>query len=226
TVAPNGKKSYLQLYLESLDDKDMTPGLLQQFPLLKRNWEKELEIRKKQEAETDPAKQLPLVLLRTNKGDITLELFEDDAPNTVANFINLIESGFYKNLTFHRVLGTFMAQGGDPNGTGSGGPGYTFDCECRQPNARKHFRGSISMANAGPDTNGSQFFLMFTPNASLDGRHTVFGRIVDGIDVLSDIQRINPEEENQPAPDRIIDAKVLRKRDHNYEPVKNNKRTR
>ena len=190
-------------------------------------WEREQEIRKAEAeaGEQDPAKKLPRVEMTTSKGTIILELFENEAPNTVANFISLVESGFYNDVIFHRVLPNFMAQGGDPTGTGRGGPGYTFDCETgnRFPQARKHFRGSISMANAGPNTNGSQFFLTFVPTSMLDGRHTVFGRIVEGIDVLSEIEKYDPADRDAPIPvfDRIIEAKVLNKRDHDYEVKKN-----
>ena len=195
------------------------------IPELKKLWAEEQQIRE-QEAKND---NLPRVLIRTNRGDIVLELFEDQAPNTVANFISLVKKGFYKDVPFHRVLPGFMAQGGDPSGTGSGGPGYAIDCECYvkkgQPTPRKHFRGSISMANAGPNTNGSQFFLMFQPVTHLNGRHTVFGRIVEGIDVLADIQRIDPDAEVvTEVPDQIVEAKVLRDRGHVYEPVKNRNR--
>ena len=202
--------------------------LYERIPIFKTDWAKEQEIRKAETeaGEKDSAKKLPRVLLKTSKGDIVIELFENEAPNTVANFISLIEKGFYNKTPFHRVLPQFMAQGGDPTGTGRGGPGYMIDDECRQPNARKHFRGSLSMANAGPNTNGSQFFLTFIPTSNLDGRHTVFGRVVEGIDVLSKIQRIDPEDEESMIPeiDRIEEGKVLNKRDHEYEPVKNNLR--
>ncbi|MDR1491270.1 MAG: peptidylprolyl isomerase [Planctomycetaceae bacterium] len=189
---------------------------------LKKLWAEELTVREKETQADD----LPRVLIKTNKGDITLELFENEAPNTVANFIYLVKRGFYKNVPFHRVLPHFMAQGGDPTGSGSGGPGYNIDDECRsqsgKPTPRKHFRGSISMANAGPNTNGSQFFLMFLPVTHLNGRHTVFGRVVEGIEVLADLQRIDPQDEIITVePDRIIEAKVLRDRGRKYEPVKN-----
>ena len=200
-------------------------GRSSMIPDLKKLWVEEQQIRE-QEAKND---NLPRVLIRTNKGDIVLELFEDNAPNTVANFIYLVKLGFYKDVPFHRVLPGFMAQGGDPTGTGGGGPGYAIDCECYpkqgQPAPRKHFRGSISMANAGRDTNGSQFFLMFQPVTHLNGMHTVFGRVIEGIEVLADIQRINPEDEViMVEPDRILEAKVLRDRGHTYEPVKNRNR--
>ena len=178
----------------------------------KKAWDKEQKIR---EAESK-ADDLPRVLLKTNKGDIEIELFENEAPNTVANFITLVEKGFYNGLTFHRVLANFMAQGGDPRGDGTGGPGYTIPCECYQPNFRLHFRGSLSMANAGRDTGGSQFFITFVPTDYLDGKHTVFGRVIKGFDVLAKIQRRDPEEANPPDPDKIIEAKVLRKRPHEY----------
>jgi cyclophilin family peptidyl-prolyl cis-trans isomerase len=193
----------------------------------KESWNKEQAIRKAETeaGEQDPAKKLPRVELTTSKGKIILELFENEAPNTVANFISLVEKGFYNGIVFHRVLENFMAQGGDPTGTGRGGPGYAFDDECgnRFPQYRRHFRGSISMANAGPNTNGSQFFLTFVPTSMLDGRHTVFGRIVEGLEVLSDIERVDPDDKDSMIPelDKIIEAKVLNKRDHAYEVKKN-----
>jgi len=193
----------------------------------KAAWEKEQEIRKAETeaGEQDPSKKLPRVELTTSKGKIVLELFENEAPNTVASFISLVEKGFYDRIVFHRVLPNFMAQGGDPTGTGSGGPGYSFDCETgnRFPQARKHFRGSISMANAGPNTNGSQFFLTFVPTSFLDGRHTVFGRVVEGFEVLAEIQRVDPGDRDAMMPelDKIVEAKVLNKREHAYE-VKTN----
>jgi len=163
----------------------------------------------------------PRVKITTSKGDIVVELFEDAAPNTVANFINLVEKGFYNGTPFHRVIGGFMAQGGDPTGTGSGGPGHTIECECDLPGARKHFLGSLSMAHAGKNTGGSQFFLTFRPTEHLDGKHTVFGRVIDGFDVLPKLTRTQGQD-GQPIsgiePDTIVKATMLRKRDHAYEP--------
>ena len=138
----------------------------------------------------------------------------------MGNFVNLVESGYYDGLTFHRVLPGFMAQAGCPDGTGRGGPGYSIPCECHQDDYRRHFRGSLSMAHAGRDTGGSQFFLTFKRTSHLDGRHTVFGRVVEGLDVLSALQRRNPQQAGQPEPDRITKAEVLRKRDHEYKPTK------
>jgi cyclophilin family peptidyl-prolyl cis-trans isomerase len=179
-------------------------------------WEQEQKIREAEAAKDD----LPRVKITTTKGDIVIELFENEAPDTVGNFISLVEKGFYNNTVFHRVLKNFMAQGGDPEGTGSGGPGYNIYCECEKPEARKHFRGSLSMAHAGKNTGGSQFFLTFLPTAHLNGKHTCFGRVVEGIDVLAKLQRIEPGAENQPAPDKIVKAEVVRKREHAYAPRK------
>lgn len=173
---------------------------------------KESEIR----AAEAKADDLPRVKLTTTKGEITLELFENEAPQAVANFLTLVKDGFYTNSPFHRVLPGFMAQGGAKTDDGQGGPGYTIRCECYQPNARSHFRGSLSMAHAGRDTGNSQFFLTFVPTPHLDGRHTVFGRVIDGIEVLGDIQRRDPEQPNLPAPDRILKAEVVRDRGHEY----------
>jgi cyclophilin family peptidyl-prolyl cis-trans isomerase len=197
------------------------------MPQTQAAWKKEIEIRtaETEAGEKDTAKKLPRVEFTTTKGKIVLELFENEAPNTTANFISLVEKGFYNGVVFHRVLPNFMAQGGDPSGSGGGGPGYVIDDECgnKFPQYRKHFRGSISMANAGPNTNGSQFFLTFVPTSFLDGRHTVFGRVVEGIDILSDIQRVNPEDTEAIIPelDKIIEAKVINKREHVYEVKKN-----
>ena len=191
---------------------------LQEPSAHKHAWKKEQEIR----AAEAKADDLPRVLLKTNKGDIEIELFENEAPIATANFISLIEKGFYNGLGFHRVLEGFMAQGGCPRGDGTGGPEYNIPCECHQPNFRKHFRGTLSMAHAGRNTGGSQFFLTFVPTSSLDGVHTAFGRVVKGIDVLAKIRKRDPDDRKAalPAPDKILEAKVLRKRDHEYVPKK------
>ncbi|HEY1066606.1 MAG TPA: peptidylprolyl isomerase [Pirellulales bacterium] len=165
------------------------------------------------------ADDLPRVLLSTSKGDMTLELYENEAPNTVANFVSLVEKGFYNGKIFHRVLEDFMAQGGCPTGTGTGGPGYGIACECYLPNARRHFPATLSMAHAGRDTGGSQFFITFGTTSHLDGKHTVFGRVIKGEEVLAKLQRVDP---GRPVPgvtpDKIVTAKVIRKRDHEYAP--------
>lgn len=179
-------------------------------------WATEQAIREA-EAEAD---DLPRVRLQTSQGDLVIELFENEAPNTVANFIQLVEKGFYDNLSFHRVLHGFMAQGGCPKGDGTGGPGYTIPCECYEDNHRLHFLGSLSMAHAGRDTGGSQFFLTFLPTAHLDGKHTVFGRVIEGLDVLPQLKQRDPSGNRSGEPDKIIKAEVVRKRDHAYEPKK------
>jgi peptidyl-prolyl cis-trans isomerase B (cyclophilin B) len=120
-------------------------------------------------------------IIRTNKGDIRLQLFADEAPLTVANFVNLANRGFYDDLAFHRVIPDFMIQGGCPLGTGTGGPGYRFEDECTR-SLRHDAPGKLSMANAGPGTNGSQFFITHIPTGWLDGKHTVFGSVVDDTD--------------------------------------------
>ena len=127
-------------------------------------------------------------VIRTNKGDINLRLFADKTPVTVANFVNLANRGFYDGLSFHRVIPDFMIQGGCPSGTGTGGPGYRFEDEC-QPDLRHDAPGKLSMANAGPGTNGSQFFITHSPQPHLDGKHTVFGKVTSGMDVVNAIRQ-------------------------------------
>jgi cyclophilin family peptidyl-prolyl cis-trans isomerase len=138
---------------------------------------------------------------KTERGDIEAELFATDAPKTVENFINLARSGYYDGTTFHRVIGGFMAQGGDPTGTGRGGPGYQFEDEF-SPRRRHDAAGTLSMANAGPGTNGSQFFITYGPTPHLDDRHTVFGRVTSGMDVLRSIRERDPQRDREPG-DRI-----------------------
>jgi len=141
--------------------------------------------------------------LHTNHGAITVELHDDDAPKTVANFLELARDGFYDGVIFHRVIPDFMIQGGDPTGTGSGGPGYQFEDEI---NEHKIVRGALAMANAGPDTNGSQFFIVTTPEASwLDGKHTVFGRVTDGMDVVDAISSLETDARDRPRTDVVIE---------------------
>ncbi len=123
--------------------------------------------------------------IETQKGDLVLELFAIDVPVTVNNFVFLVHEGFYDGTTFHRVIADFMAQGGDPTGTGYGGPGYSFADEFTE---HGHAVGTLSMANAGPNTNGSQFFITYTPQPQLDGKHSVFGQLIEGMDVLENIE--------------------------------------
>jgi peptidyl-prolyl cis-trans isomerase B (cyclophilin B) len=126
--------------------------------------------------------------METNRGTIELELYPEHAPKTVNNFVFLAQEGFYDGIAFHRVIDNFMIQGGDPTGTGRGGPGYKFEDELRG-NPLKHESGVISMANAGPNTNGSQFFITHSPQPHLDGRHTVFGKVTSGKDVVDSIEQ-------------------------------------
>jgi len=128
------------------------------------------------------------VTMQTNKGDIVLELYPQYAPKTVNNFVFLVKEGFYDGVTFHRVISNFVIQGGDPTGTGRGGPGYKFEDELRG-NPLKHETGVISMANAGPNTNGSQFFITHSPQPHLDGKHTVFGKVTSSMDVVNAIRQ-------------------------------------
>src|SRR5690349_21404176 len=140
----------------------------------------------------------------TNHGEITFELFDDDAPKTVQNFRDLADKGFYDGLVFHRVIKDFMIQGGCPQGTGTGGPGYTFEDEI---NDHKIVRGALAMANAGPNTNGSQFFLVTTDAAPwLDGKHTVFGRVTDGMDVVDKIEGAQTDGRDRPTEDMRIES--------------------
>jgi peptidyl-prolyl cis-trans isomerase B (cyclophilin B) len=141
--------------------------------------------------------------MHTNHGAIAIELYDDDAPKTVANFLKLARDGFYDGVIFHRVIPDFMIQGGDPTGTGSGGPGYQFEDEF---NDHKVVRGALAMANAGPNTNGSQFFIVTTQAADwLDGKHTVFGRVTDGMEVVDEISEAERDGRDRPHDDVVIE---------------------
>lgn len=174
-----------------------------------QRWEDEVALREVESAADD----LPRAMIVTAKGPISVELFEDHAPNTVANFITLAESGFYDGIKFHRVIPKFMSQGGDPTSRdadatpGGGGPGYTIKDEHVGDEYRKHFAGSLSMAKtSAPNSGGSQFFLTHLPTPHLDGRHTVFGRIIDGLETARAIK----------VDDDIVSITITRKRDHEY----------
>jgi cyclophilin family peptidyl-prolyl cis-trans isomerase len=138
----------------------------------------------------------------TNRGRLVIDLYQDETPRTVNNFVFLALQRYYDGVAFHRVLEDFMAQTGDPTGTGSGGPGYQFDDEI-VPGLRHDAKGVVSMANAGPRTNGSQFFITFAATPWLDGKHTVFGRVVEGLDVLDALTRVDPGRRGGPVPDVI-----------------------
>ena len=145
--------------------------------------------------------------LHTNHGPIAIELYDDDAPKTVDNFVGLARKGFYDGVIFHRIIPDFMIQGGDPTGTGSGGPGYTFEDEA---NDHSVARGALAMANAGPNTNGSQFFIV-TADACpwLDGKHTVFGRVTDGMNVVDAISALETDARDRPREDVVIESVEL-----------------
>jgi peptidyl-prolyl cis-trans isomerase B (cyclophilin B) len=139
--------------------------------------------------------------LKTERGEIVVELYADRVPRTVENFVNLARAGFYDGTTFHRVIPGFMAQGGDPTGTGTGGPGYQFGDEFH-PSLRHDGPGVLSMANAGPGTNGSQFFITHAATPHLDNKHSVFGRVTAGMDVVRALRERDPQRDRQPG-DRI-----------------------
>ena len=142
--------------------------------------------------------------IHTNHGDIAVKFFDEDAPKTVENFRKLAADGFYDGVIFHRVIPNFMIQGGDPTGTGTGGPGYTFEDEI---NEHKIVRGALAMANAGPNTNGSQFFIVTTEEAPwLDGKHTVFGKVVSGMETVDAIEQQPTDARDKP----VEDAKIER----------------
>jgi len=136
----------------------------------------------------DPAQKYTATF-ETSRGTIVCELFPKEAPNTVNNFVFLANEGFYDGTQFHRVIADFMVQGGDPEGTGRGGPGYKFNDELKPGTYRKHQVGSLSMANAGPNTNGSQFFITHVVTSHLDGKHTVFGQVSEGQDIVDSIRQ-------------------------------------
>jgi peptidylprolyl isomerase len=147
------------------------------------------------------------VLLKTSMGDITLQLY-DDMPITTGNFKSLVEKGFYDGVIFHRVIDGFMIQGGDPEGTGMGGPGYTIDDEFTDHN--RNDRGTISMANAGPNTGGSQFFINLVDNSFLDSMHPAFGKVVEGMDVVDAIGKVQTDGNDRPLQEvKIIEAKLV-----------------
>lgn len=161
----------------------------------------------KAESVLEPGKDYRAVI-ETTKGRIVVDLFEDGAPETVNNFVFLARNRFYDGVVFHRVLEGFMAQTGDPTGSGRGGPGYRFGDET--DNGRRHdAKGTLSMANAGPNTNGSQFFITFGPTPHLDGRHTVFGRVLEGDEVLDKLERIDPSRPGGGTPDRMEQVYIV-----------------
>jgi len=150
------------------------------------------------------------VKLETNQGDIIIELYSKEMPITTGNFEKLVKEGFYDNIIFHRIIDGFMIQGGDPTGTGMGGPGYEIKDEFTQSSLDENNRGTISMANAGPNTGGSQFFINLVDNNSLDGKHPVFGKVVEGMDVIDKIAKLPTNQQDRPLEEvKIIKATIL-----------------
>ena len=144
----------------------------------------------------------------TSMGKFTFELFEQQAPNTVGNFVKLAEKNFYDGVVFHRVIDGFMIQGGDPTGTGRGGPGYQFADEIH-PQLKHTSEGILSMANAGPNTNGSQFFITLAPTPHLDGRHTVFGKVTEGMDIVKKIGKSPVKAGDRPVTDVVMNKVTI-----------------
>lgn len=211
---------------QGLPKFEMLPVYFQNLEKIRSTWQDELKARE-EDAKGEP---LPQVRMLTTKGEIVIELFENQAPETVANFISLVESGFYDGRKFHRVLEHFVAQAGCPLDDGSGGPGYTIHGEASKPNARKFFRGTLGMALSGGDVNsaGSQFFICQLPTFMLNDKFTAFGRVVSDMETVGCLQRVDPEKNGKDGAekvdsnliDMIISAKVIRKRDHEYVPHK------
>ncbi len=162
-------------------------------------------------------------LIVTSKGTLRADLYEDDAPNTVNNFVFLALNHYYDGILFHRVLDNFMAQTGDPTGTGSGGPGYAFADEF---SSKLHdSKGVLSMANSGPNTNGSQFFITFVPTPHLDGRHSVFGKVIDGLDILDTITRVTPGQAPAVSATAYLDESLKSVKDKNIDLNGNDEQT-
>lgn len=217
----NAKKFYEKAVISQVfPEAEQKVGIV--LPAAVTKWPIEEAARKKDAEKGD----LPRVQFETSKGSFVIELFEDEAPNTVGNFIHLVEKGFYNDLLFHRVEKHLVVQTGCPNADGTGGPGYSIQGENGLPNSRNHFRGSVGMALSGDDaaSGGSQFYIGLVPLNFLDGRFTVFGRIIEGMDTIEHLNRVNLSEKSEEGerklvPDHILSAKVLRKRNHDYVPV-------
>ncbi|MEK6247581.1 MAG: peptidylprolyl isomerase [Planctomycetales bacterium] len=203
---------------ESLGLTQSRNKLLENLGYYKQQWKKEQAIRKSEAKAND----LPRVRLATTKGDIVVELFENEAPKTVNNYVHLVEQGFYDDKSFFHVQPKLFALAGSAKWNGKDTPEFNIPCECYDnSNFRRHFRGSLSVFKTGkklPDTGSTMFFMPFTPSKEDDGRSTVFGRVIEGIDVLAQLQRRNSADRSAPKPDRILKAEVLRKRNHPYKP--------
>lgn len=190
------------------------PSIREQMEKTRELWNRELKIRRLESSTDD----LPRVKLETSAGDIVVELFENHAPQTVANFISLVEKHLYDDLTFFHVIPGEFAKTGCPLDNGSGDPGYRIPSEYDREQIRHHFSGTLSMVNSGRDTGGSQFRILHQPNGQFDGNSTAFGRVIEGMDVVYHLNRINPKKKKLDAvePSTIQKATVIRKRDHEY----------
>jgi peptidyl-prolyl cis-trans isomerase A (cyclophilin A) len=160
------------------------------------------------EAQTPTNQKNRIAVFDTNQGQFSVELFEDKAPITTKNFITLVEKGFYNGLIFHRVIDNFMIQGGDPEGNGTGGPGYTIPDEFNR-DLQHDSAGVLSMANAGPNTGGSQFFITLVKTPWLDGKHAVFGKVVDGLDIVKKIGKVKTGANDKPVEDVVINQIII-----------------
>lgn len=206
---------YLRIVVKEKGNLGPAARFLSMIGPYREEWEKEQKLREAEQLAAD----LPRVILRTERGEIELELFENEAPNTVANFLWLVEREFYDGLPFYKVVPEFAAISGCPNGDGSGSPGYFIRHEFNKPNRRVNFRGSLCTVGEGPYASGCQFHLTFMPSPQLEGQSTVFGRVVRGMEVLAKLQRRDDKPLSMKIiPDRIIGARVLRKRNHEYKP--------
>lgn len=182
----------------------------------KTKWQRELMIRRTE----DSANDLPRVKLETTEGEIVVELFENQAPQTVGNFISLVEKNFYNELKFFIVRPGEFAKTGCQNANGTGNPGYSIPCECNGEEIRHHFTGTLSMTTTGRDTGGSQFFITHQRDPSFDGKHTAFGRVIEGMDVVYKLRIADGLNDIGSEPSEIIKATVIRKRDHEYTPTR------
>lgn len=211
-------EKYFRLGLEKNALSPFGRQLLEELPQRRTLVEAEMARRAADEAKGD----LPRMRLHTTRGDIVLELFEDDAPNTVASFLGLVADGFFDDLAFHRVISGFGAMSGSPTSDGQGGPGYETLVENDSAHARPHLRGAVSMVPLTKRTNGSQFFITLRPSRAkgLDGKQTVFGRVIEGMDVATWLHRYDAQEPNSLfEPDRILEATIIRRRGHRYDAV-------
>lgn len=200
----------------------LQPAIRNEFNDSVTKWNREQAIRKQEKISDD----LPRVTIETTEGEIVVELFENEAPKTVGNFIHLVENKFYDQMNFFLVLPGRVAQTGCNNNRGTGDPGYRIPCETEGDNVRHHFSGTLSMANTGTDTGGSQFFISYQRNKNFDGNKTVFGRVISGMDTVRRLKRasgngsftLNPGKQGNYS--KILTATVTRKRDHDYQPTK------